>query len=203
MHGVMSKWGGPQKTCLQLKIWLKTGIFYEKQLQRRRNPAEDAQRGLWGSDHEISHYYKLLNLKTAPQAALKNPFWARNGRFKRCKRQTARGRKPEVGGRRAEVGSQKNKFEIRNKYKNFKFEIRSTKFETNSNVQNSNDQNKHAMAILVDFFWGFLFRMLSKVSLKPLCWRNPDSSGLIPSFLTWSGIHVHRDETTEVLPERG
>jgi hypothetical protein len=42
--------------------------------------------------------------------------------------------------------------EIRNKYKNFKFEIRSTKFETNSNVQNSNDQNKHAMAILVDVF---------------------------------------------------
>ena len=30
--------------------------------------------------------------------------------------------------------------------------INITEFETNSNVQNSNDQNKHAMAILVDFF---------------------------------------------------
>jgi hypothetical protein len=30
--------------------------------------------GLWGSEDEISHYYKSLNLKTAPQAALKNPF---------------------------------------------------------------------------------------------------------------------------------
>ena len=36
--------------------------------------------------------------------------------------------------------------------------------QANSNVQNLNDQNKHAMAILVDVFQVFLLRMLSKVS---------------------------------------
>jgi hypothetical protein len=28
----------------------------------------------WGSDHEISHYYKSLNLKTAPKSTLEAPF---------------------------------------------------------------------------------------------------------------------------------
>ena len=38
------------------------------------------------------------------------------------------------------------RLQITNKYKNFKFESRSTKFETNSNVQNSNVQNNCSVA---------------------------------------------------------
>jgi hypothetical protein len=70
------------------------------------------------------------------------------------------------GGRKRNYKIQIPRLQIPNKYKNFKFEIRISKFETNSNVQNSNDQNKYAMAILVDFFKVFFLRNLGTWLIK-------------------------------------